>query len=204
MNAELVGPMSREIAASWARLFDSDLFAPTARAGITEIVKLLQQVEASAPPDLKDRCRAQSQVTLKEAQVLIGNILQNLKSAMTEEQKNISRCLTPHVQSQLTAAYQAAMEERGTGSVARQKVSCIVLWVVTILSFFQALFHNFVDKWRKTIFSGATATLFTKLNEAAKLIGVLLEEAFYELTDKVRLSSCWLSGGHSNIVYFTG
>ena len=38
------------------------------------------------------------------------------------EQKETSRCLAPHVQDQLLWGYDRAMEERGRGSVARQKV----------------------------------------------------------------------------------
>jgi hypothetical protein len=125
LNADLIGPMAREIAASWARLFDSDLFASTLQAERAEITRLLQEIEASAPPELKARCHAQSQLALREAQVLTANIIQNIKTVLTDEQKNISRCLTPHVQKELSAAYIAALEERGTGSVARQKVSLI-------------------------------------------------------------------------------
>lgn len=114
--------MTREIASSWAQVFDSDLFAPMERAERAEIAKLLKDIEDSAPVGLKDRCKLQSQVALKEAQTVTVNILQNIKTAMTNEQKEISRCLTPHVKSELLEGYAAAMEERGTGSVARQKV----------------------------------------------------------------------------------
>ena len=88
-----------------------------------EITKLRKEIEDSAPVGLKDRCKLQSQVALKEAQTVTVNILQNIKTAMTNEQKEISRCLTPHVKSELLDGYAAAMEERGTGSVARQKVN---------------------------------------------------------------------------------
>lgn len=92
------------------------------RAERAEITKLLKDIEDSAPTGLKDRCRIQSQVALKEAQTVTVNILQNIKTAMTNEQKEISRCLTPHVKNELLDGYAAAMEEKGTGSVARQKV----------------------------------------------------------------------------------
>lgn len=114
--------MTREIASSWAQVFDSNLFEPMELAEHTEIARLLKEIEESAPVGLKDRCKLQSQVTIKEAKTVMANILQNIKTAMTNEQKEISRCLTPHVKNELLEGYAAAMEERGTGSVARQKV----------------------------------------------------------------------------------
>ncbi|CAE6511703.1 unnamed protein product [Rhizoctonia solani] len=172
LNADLVGPMTREIAASWARVFDSDLFAPTVRAEQQEITNLLKEVQDSAPPALSARCQAQSQLALKESEALTTNLLRNLKTLMTNEQKDISRCLTPHVQRELLDAYESAAAERGTGSVARQK----------------KLFHDYVETSRGTIFSKGTETLFKKLDTAAELIGVLLELGLSELAEKVRLA----------------
>ncbi|CEL62681.1 hypothetical protein RSOLAG1IB_05037 [Rhizoctonia solani AG-1 IB] len=164
--------MTREIAASWAQVFDSDLFAPMIRAERQEIANVLKLVQASAPPSLNIRCETQSQLALKESEVLNQNILQNLKTLMTSEQKNISRCLTPHVQKELLEAYQLAAAERGTGSVARQK----------------KLFHDHIKASRGTIFSKGTNALFSKLDQAAEQIGVLLELGLNELAEKVEVS----------------
>ncbi|KAL5632722.1 hypothetical protein ACGC1H_005617 [Rhizoctonia solani] len=172
LNADLVGPMTREIAASWARVFDSDLFAPTVRAEREEITNLLKEVQVSAPPDLSARCEAQSQLALKEAEVLTTNLLQNLKTLMTNEQKDISRCLTPHVQRELSTAYQSAAAEHGAGSVTRQK----------------QLFHDYVEASRETIFSKGTENLFKKLDQAAELTGVLLELGLSELAEKIEVN----------------
>ncbi|KDN41718.1 hypothetical protein RSAG8_07249, partial [Rhizoctonia solani AG-8 WAC10335] len=179
LNADLVGPMTREIAASWARVFDSDLFAPTVRAERQEITDLLKEVQVSAPPGLGARCEVQSQLALKEAEVLTTNLLRNLKTLMADEQKDISRCLTPQVQRELLTAYQSAAAERGTaaaergtGSVARQK----------------KLFHDYVETSRGTIFSKGTETLFSKLDQAAELIGVLLELGLSELAEKIEVN----------------
>ncbi|CAE6530132.1 unnamed protein product [Rhizoctonia solani] len=172
LNADLVGPMTREIAASWARLFDSDLFAPTVQAERQEINNILKKVQLSSPSSLNARCQVQSQLALKEAEVLTTNLLRNLKTMMTNEQKDISRCLTPHVQRELLAAYQSAAAERGTGSVARQK----------------KLFHDYVETTRGTIFSKGTETLFSKLDQAAELTGVLLELGLSELAEKIEVN----------------
>lgn len=45
-----------------------------------------------------------------------------VKETMNREQKEVSRIMAPHVQAQLVEGYDTAMEERGVGSVARQKV----------------------------------------------------------------------------------
>ncbi|KAJ1303224.1 hypothetical protein OPQ81_011422 [Rhizoctonia solani] len=172
LNADLVGPMTREIAASWARVFDSDLFSPAVRNERQEIMHILKEVQDSAPPGLSARCRVQSQLALKETEVLTTNLLQNLKTMMTNEQKDISRCLTPHVQRELLTAYQSATAERGTGSVARQK----------------KLFHAHIERSRGTIFSKATETLFSKLDQAAEQIGVLLELGLSELAEKIEVN----------------
>jgi hypothetical protein len=155
--------MTREIASSWAQVFDSDLFAPMERAERAEIVKLLKDIEDSAPDGLKDRCRLQAQVTLKEAQVVTANILQNIKTAMTNEQKEISRCLTPHVKRELLDGYHSAMAERGTGSVARQKVG------FSYVLFFQVTDDTNLRRY-SIITSSITAQPFLKTVQPACLI----------------------------------
>ncbi|KAG8698906.1 hypothetical protein FRC08_005636 [Ceratobasidium sp. 394] len=90
LNAELIAPMTREIASSWAQVFDSDLFAPMERAERAEIVKLLKEIEDTAPAGLKDRCRLQVQATLKEAQLdaaaeSVGVLLQVALNELSEK-----------------------------------------------------------------------------------------------------------------------
>ena len=52
----------------------------------------------------------------------MAKTLDVVREAMNTQQKEVSRCLAPHVQGQLLEGYERAMEERGPGSVARQKV----------------------------------------------------------------------------------
>ncbi|KAG9082296.1 hypothetical protein FRC06_005133, partial [Ceratobasidium sp. 370] len=188
LNAELVAPMTREIASSWTQVFESDLFTPVKSAARTEVVKLLKEIEDSAPAGLKDRCRAQAQVTLKEVQVVTANILRNIKTAMTNEQKEVSRCLTPHVKSELLDGYRLALEERGAGSVARQK----------------EVFHDYVERNREDIFDDGANSLVDKLNQAAESVGKLLECALNELSEKVEvgMSTLWEipKGNEDNIM----
>lgn len=59
---------------------------------------------------------------LDEARVALKKTMDVVKETMNTEQKEVSRCMAPHVQNQLIDGYDRAMEERGIGSVARQKV----------------------------------------------------------------------------------
>jgi hypothetical protein len=103
-------------------VFETDLFAGFERSAIAAINQLLRQVEDSAAFGLKDRTKIQGEVCLEEAKVAMIAILDIVKESLNSEQKEISRCLAPHVQNQLLDGYDRAMEERGKGSVARQKV----------------------------------------------------------------------------------
>lgn len=67
--------------------------------------------------------RNQGELCLQEAKVALRNTIELVQQTMQNEQKEVSRCLAPHVQAQLVEGYDRAMEERGTGSVARQKAS---------------------------------------------------------------------------------
>lgn len=89
----------------------------------TSINKLLKEVEDSAAVGLKDRTKLQGELCVEEARVALQKTMSVVKETMNNEQKEVSRCMAPHVQAQLVDGYNQAMEERGTGSVARQKVS---------------------------------------------------------------------------------
>ena len=89
---------------------------------IAAINALVKEVEESAASGLKDRARAQGEVCTEEARIALAKTVELVKETMNREQKEVSRCMAPHVQAQLTEGYDTAMLERGTGSVARQKV----------------------------------------------------------------------------------
>ena len=91
---------------------------------------LLADVEATAAIGLKERAKGQGELCLEEARIALRKTLDAVGEAMNNQQKDISRCLAPHVQDQLTDGYNRAMEERGRGSVARQKVSSVSILVV--------------------------------------------------------------------------
>ncbi|KAG0709554.1 hypothetical protein DFH29DRAFT_792939, partial [Suillus ampliporus] len=172
LNVELLTPFTRNIASSWSTLFESDLFASLS-TGITLCINtLLADVEASAAAGLKDRVHAQSSVSQEEARLALGRTMEVVRDALGKEQKEISRCLAPHVQTELADGYHLALEERGKGSVARQK----------------AVFHNYVDTYKHSVFDGGAEILMGRLSAAAETIGKALNESLRELAEKTEVS----------------
>ena len=124
LNVELINPFTRNIAHSWSKVFESDLFASFRTSTVDVINTLIKEVEESAALGLKDRAKLQGEACIEEARVALAKAVELVKDAMNREQKETSRIMAPHVQAQLVEGYDTAMEERGTGSVARQKVNC--------------------------------------------------------------------------------
>lgn len=125
LNVELSNPFTRQIASSWSKVFEADLFASFDKATVGVIKKLIAEVEKSAAVGLKERAKGQGELCLEEANITLRKMLDVVSEAMNSQQKEISRCLSPHVQNQLIDGYDRAMEERGRGSVARQKVCSV-------------------------------------------------------------------------------
>jgi hypothetical protein len=174
LNIELVNPFTRNIATSWQQVFEGDLFAAFEAAALKVINKLVKDVEDSAALGLKDRVKNQADLCREEAKVALKKTLELVRQAMNNEQKEVSRCLAPHVQDQLVEGYDRAMEERGTGSVARQK----------------AVFHTFIDDCKDDVFEDGADVIMERLSKAAEAIGAALDAALAELAEKVNWMPC--------------
>ncbi|TFK83640.1 hypothetical protein K466DRAFT_528541 [Polyporus arcularius HHB13444] len=172
LNVDLSNPFTRQIASSWSRVFESDLFASFEQATMDVIKQLIADVEASAAPGLKDRAKGQGELCLEEARGALRKTLDVVSEAMNTQQKEISRCLAPHVQGQLVDGYDRAMEERGRGSVARQK----------------AVFHDHIDSLKDEIFTGAAELIMDRLAGAATAVGDALDDALSDLAMKIEVS----------------
>ncbi|KAM5535621.1 hypothetical protein V8D89_010712 [Ganoderma adspersum] len=172
LNVELSNPFTRQIASSWSKIFEADLFASFEKASTDVIQKLLVDVETSAAAGLKDRAKGQGELCMEEARIALGKTLQVVSDTMTTEQKEVSRCLAPHICDQLIDGYDRAMEERGRGSVARQK----------------AVFHDFIGKSKDYIFMDAADVIMTRLSKAAEAVGAALNDALKELAKKIEVS----------------
>lgn len=193
---ELTNPFTRSIAHSWSKVFESDLFAPLQAATLTGIKALLTDVEDSAASGLKERTKMQGDVCVEEACVALTKAIDLVKETMNREQKEISRCMAPHIQRQLVEGYDEALLERGTGSVARQKVLSIRLcisWTCESHPCVQALFRTYLTGCKNNIFEDGAAVVLDKLNEAAAAIGETLDAAMGNLAQKVCCSSCYVA-----------
>ncbi|KAG5637833.1 hypothetical protein H0H81_003038 [Sphagnurus paluster] len=177
LNVELITPFTRNIAHSWSKVFESDLFGPFEAASLASINKLLKDVEDSAAQGLKDRTKLQGEQCLEEARVALKKTMDVVRETMNNEQKEVSRCMAPHVQAQLVQGYDIAMEERGTGSVARQK----------------AVFHRFIEGCKDEIFDDGADVLLDRLTKAAEAVGKALDDALEKVAQKieVNLSILW-------------
>ncbi|KAK0468295.1 uncharacterized protein EV420DRAFT_1473993 [Desarmillaria tabescens] len=181
LNVELLAPFTKNIAASWGKLFETDLFESFEKATLQTIRRLLMDVEDSAAPGLKDRTKIQGELCLEEAKVALKKSMDVVSESMANEQKEISRCLAPHVQGELTPGYDRAMEERGTGSVARQKAS----------------FHDFISEAREDLFEDGVDVIMERLASAASAVGDGLALSLGELAQKieVNLAVLWEGAG---------
>ncbi|KAI9063349.1 hypothetical protein FKP32DRAFT_1592405 [Trametes sanguinea] len=179
LNVELTNPFTRQIASSWARVFEADLFASFEQATTKAIQQLIDDITESAAPGLKDRARGQGELAMEEAKVALKKTLDVVRETMNNEQKEVSRCLAPHVQAQLVDGYDRAMEERGRGSVARQK----------------AVFHDYIARVKDQVFTGAADVLMGRLSKAAEAVGAALDESLEELARKIEVSMAVLWEG---------
>ncbi|KAK0191014.1 hypothetical protein F5146DRAFT_1196144 [Armillaria mellea] len=181
LNVELLAPFTKNIAASWGKLFETDLFDSFQRATLQTIQRLLMDVENSAAPGLKDRTKIQGELCLEEAKVALQKSMDVVSESMANEQKEISRCLAPHIQDELTPGYDRAMEERGAGSVARQKAS----------------FHDFISEAKEDLFEDGADVIMERLANAASAVGDSLALSLGELAQKieVNLTVLWEGAG---------
>ncbi|OCH93606.1 hypothetical protein OBBRIDRAFT_790131 [Obba rivulosa] len=180
LNVELTNPFMRNIASTWSQIFESDLFASVETSTLTTIETLVGEVEASVTDSLKDCARAQAEICAEHARVALKRTLQLVQKTITTEQRDVSRCLVPHVQGLLVDGYDRAIKERGMGSVARQKL----------------VFHNYVQEVKDEIFEDVAEVLMLRLDEAAAAVGKTLEgelNGYYGLARKVEmdLSVLW-------------
>jgi hypothetical protein len=94
------------------------------KRNIQDVLKrLLADVQASAGSALASRVAHQIIATYEDASLALEESMKSVRAAVSKEQKEISRCLAPHIQTKLIPAYCAASRARGKGCVAKQRVS---------------------------------------------------------------------------------
>ncbi|KAJ7667949.1 hypothetical protein DFH06DRAFT_1280748 [Mycena polygramma] len=182
LNVELVHPFTKHIASKWQEVFEADIFSPLLSSTIACIDKLGADIERSAAPGLQDRAKLQCGAAIESARVALDRTVQTVKETLTSEQKEVSRSLAPHVQGQLMDGYLTAMEERGKGSVARQK----------------ACFRSFVADCKDDIFEDGADVILEKLDDAADAIGNTLTAALQDLAEKIEVNLAVLWEGRGD------
>ncbi|KAG8902264.1 hypothetical protein FRC00_014089, partial [Tulasnella sp. 408] len=171
LNTELCLPLTSSIAKSWGEVFEQDLFAEFGRRTTHAIEQVIEEIKDSAALGLRERCRVQGDLAKVDAQTALRAMIQIVHEALQQEQKEISRSLSPHVKEQLRDVYTRAMMERGKGSVARQK----------------DVVNNGVHGARGDMFAGGANILMSKLAIAAETVGKALDDSLSELARKVEV-----------------
>lgn len=91
---------------SWSQVFEQDLFAEFERRTINSVKDIIAEIKETAPYGLQDRCGVQGELSIQEAGVTMKQIVAVVADTLQKEQKEISRCLAPHIQAQLRPGYQ--------------------------------------------------------------------------------------------------
>lgn len=172
LNEELTLPFTRNIASSWGKVFESDLFGPFEAAVNSAVNNVLAEIEDTAAPGLKDRTKIQGEACLAQAAEVLQAIMELVRTTLSDRQKDVSRCMSPHVRNQLVDGYDRAMEERGRGSVARQK----------------DVFRHYVAEQKGDIFEGGADVILQQLDNIANDVGEQLEHALEELSKQIEVN----------------
>jgi len=122
LNEELLAPFMLSIAQTWCHTFQTNMFKTLERRTVGVIQQLLINVEEDAAPGLKDNAAKQAEHCIRMAKVTMDNTVNSVTKTLNVEQRGLSRSMAPDVQEGLRTGYDNALEEKGKGSVARQKV----------------------------------------------------------------------------------
>ncbi|KLO16323.1 hypothetical protein SCHPADRAFT_823334 [Schizopora paradoxa] len=172
LNEELAMPMMKNIASSWAKVFESDLLTSFEKGVVRAVKSLLEEFLDSCNVGLRERAKNQSELCIEEVKVSLKKTVGVVSEQLQASQKDVSRGLAPHVQDQLFDGYATAMLEKGTGSVARQK----------------AIFRNFVNKEKHNLFDGGADSILERLGAMAIDVGKALVGSLEDLANKVEVN----------------
>ncbi|KAH9920059.1 uncharacterized protein B0H18DRAFT_1025709 [Fomitopsis serialis] len=176
LNVNLTVPFMRKIAVHWSNTFNTqsvDLMEDV--AGI--VGKALTEVVESATPLLNDLARDRAEQGKKELENILDEIVDIVHEVISDEQKEASRCLAPHIMRVLKPGYEDAAQQTGRGSTARRK----------------ALFNEYVATHKNSAFHDGANVLLTRLGGVTDAVRDTLEEEFDVLSEKmeVAMSVLW-------------
>ena len=126
MPQALAEPVYRIFSVLWDRIFSNDI--PQIVADLTKRVQTSVQSLFESLCEKVIQCGVQPVRVLRLSQVLqdffqhrLGQLFENLTSAVNERQKDVSRTFTPQIQEAMNPGFQKAMFEKGQGCFARMK-----------------------------------------------------------------------------------
>ncbi|KAF7302064.1 hypothetical protein MIND_00773100 [Mycena indigotica] len=172
LNVELVNPLTRYIAQAWQGVFEADVFAPFFKDISDCISALILDIEESAPSGLKQHVRTQGEICRQSARVSLNQTLASVKATLTDEQKTVSRSIAPFVKGRMLAAYAAAKQEKGKGSVMRAT----------------KVLQDFIHQSKDIVFNNSADSILEQLDDCASSVGATLRSAMTSLARKVELN----------------
>jgi len=125
MNEELAEPIFKAVSTGWERVFIGKLNTELLNLQKSLLASLgsvldechAKMTEVGVPEERLAGVRALVEATLKAQ---IRSASEQVRSQVSARQKDLSRSMVPLIQAQMTPAYTAGAEEKGTGSHARR------------------------------------------------------------------------------------
>ncbi|KAJ3800411.1 hypothetical protein GGU11DRAFT_403343 [Lentinula aff. detonsa] len=172
LNVELLALFTKNIATSWSKVFETDLLGHFEETIHAAICRLLDDIVDSTAAGLQERVRIQGELCKAEADVALKQVVAVVRETINTQQKDVSRCLAPHVQNNLIDGYDLALEERGQGSVARQKL----------------VFRTFLSERKDEVFDEGADVIMEGLSTMCSSVGDALKVAFGELAKRIEVN----------------
>ncbi|KAJ3785098.1 hypothetical protein GGU10DRAFT_428153 [Lentinula aff. detonsa] len=172
LNVELLALFTKNIATSWSKVFETDLLGHFEETIHAAICRLLDDIVDSTAAGLQERVRMQGELCKAEADVALKQVVAVVRETINTQQKDVSRCLAPHVQNNLIDGYDLALEERGQGSVARQKL----------------VFRTFLSERKDEVFDEGADVIMEGLSTMCSSVGDALKVAFGELAKRIEVN----------------
>ena len=120
LNDNFTLRLSRHIAARWT---NTDFFKNIESLTLEAIEKIFKDVsESTTSSVLKTRLKMYRKALLRSSRECMRSMGSILNRHLNDQQRRISRELSPYLYERLKPAYDDALEENGAGSVARRKV----------------------------------------------------------------------------------
>ncbi|ORY18048.1 hypothetical protein BCR34DRAFT_474147 [Clohesyomyces aquaticus] len=182
-NAELVSPITKRLANSWERAFQSRL-PKTLQNYTHDASKILYEFHSRIEERAQQNGLALANLQLLKNQIVTWEGVLNtfsidLVNSMHELQREANREFTPTIINLMQTAYEACTDERGPGSFKRMK----------------AFMENHVDRERFKMFNEATRTVQKHLNDMCKTLEHKMAEHADEIFESMRRDYMNIVGG---------